>query len=129
MSSCITPSKKKISSGKKPQLLIKGELKKEIKAYKQAICINPDHAPTHVLLGFAYGKLGRYRESIEAYKQAIRIDSDDAMAHYGLGLSYLFADNNGSALEQYKILKTLDKDTANKLFNFIYKSTRTKKQL
>ena len=34
LSSCVTPSKKKISSGEKPQLLTKGELKKEIKAGK-----------------------------------------------------------------------------------------------
>ncbi len=67
-----------------PSIPVASEVEEKIKAYKQAIKINPDDEVAHSNLGLAYDKLGMYKEAIEAYKQAIRIKPDIAYAHSNL---------------------------------------------
>ena len=98
-----------------------GMHKEAIRAFKEAIRIEPDLAEAHYNLGVVYEKSGMHKEAIEASKQAIRIKPDMALAHYNLGLAYLSVNDRGSALEQYKILKDLNAESANKLFSLIYK--------
>ena len=79
----------------------KGEYKRAIEAYKQAIRINPDDAEAHYGLGLAYGHLGQNRKAIEALKQAIRINPDHAKAHYSLGVIYGNLGRDREAVDAY----------------------------
>ncbi|MFC1819778.1 tetratricopeptide repeat protein [Thermodesulfobacteriota bacterium] len=81
----------------------KGEYKKAIQAYKQAIRISPDYAEAHYYLGKAYSKLGDYSEAIEAFKQVIRIGSNyAALAHYNIGVAYRKTEEYQKAIEAFK---------------------------
>jgi len=59
-----------------------------IKAYRQAIQIDPGYAFIWLSLGIAYGKLKRYNDEIDALRQAIQIDPEDAFAWLNLGFAY-----------------------------------------
>jgi len=95
----------------------KGEYKKAIAAYKQAIRIDPDDAHAQYNLGIAYRKLGRLNEAIAAYKQAIRINPDDADAHYNLGIAYDKLGRDSDAIEAYKQAVRIDPDHAQAHYN------------
>ena len=122
----------KISLEKLPQLLTKdpdelvtigvaywkkGEFKKAIKPFKQAIRIDPDYAYAHLCIGRAYGELGRYTEAIDAAKQVIRIDPDYADAHYNLGYTYGKLGRYTEAIDAYKQAIRIDPDSAKVHYN------------
>ena len=86
-----------------------------IKAFKEAIKLNPNMAETHYGLGFSNFRLGRFKDAADAFKRAINLQPRMAKAHYGLSLAYQELNNTSGVLEEYKILETLDKSLAKKL--------------
>ncbi len=90
----------------------KGEYKKAIEAYKQAIRIDPNYAVAHYNLGVAYGKHSHYNEAIEAFKQSARINPDDAAAHSSLGNAYDSLGRYNEAIQAYKQAIRIDPDYA-----------------
>ena len=86
-----------------------------IKAFKEAIKLNPNMAETHYGLGFSNFRLGRFKDAADAFKRAINLQPRMAKAHYGLSLAYQELNNSSGVLEEYKILETLDKSLAKKL--------------
>lgn len=86
-----------------------------IKAFKEAIKLNPNMAETYYGLGFSNFRLGRFRDAADAFKRAINLQPRMAKAHYGLSLAYQELNNPSGVLEEYKILETLDKNLAKKL--------------
>ncbi|MBA7497843.1 Cell division coordinator CpoB [subsurface metagenome] len=89
-----------------------GNYNKAIEAYKQAIRIDPDDAPTYYNLGLAYDQLGLYKDAIEANKQAIRIDPDYANAYYNLGIAYKKHGLYKDAIEAFKQAIHINPDDA-----------------
>lgn len=86
-----------------------------IKAFKDAIKLNPDDAEAQYGLGFANFRMGRFRDAADAFKKASVLQPRMAKAHYGLGLSYQELGMEKQLLEEYRILKNLDYALAKKL--------------
>lgn len=82
---------------------IKGDHKKAVEAYEQAIKIDPNNAETYHELGNVYAIFsGMYEKAIEAYKQAIRIKPDYAEAYRDFGYVYKQLNKHKEAIEAYK---------------------------
>jgi len=79
-----------------------GKWEEAMKAFKEAIKIQPDTAAGHTSLGIAYQSLGMYKEAVDAYKQSIRLKSDDAVVYYNLGLAYDKLGRPQDAFAAYK---------------------------
>ena len=101
-----------------------------IKAFKEAIKLNPSIAEIHYGLGYSNFRLGRFRDAADAFKKATTLQPGMAKAHYGLSLSYQELGMHMQLMEEYRILETLDKGLAKKLaqtfpqFNFSCRLTR-----
>ena len=79
-----------------------GRNKEAIKAYKQAIDINPEYASPYNGLGNIYREQGEYEEAIKAYEQAIDIDPEYAGPYNGLGNTYREQGEYEEAIKAYK---------------------------
>jgi TonB family protein len=90
-----------------------------VKAYKQAVKLNPELVLAYNNLGTAYHKLGDFKNAVAAYQQAVRLDPRYAQAYYGLGIAYLELKETDRAVEQHKILSQLDPPRADKLYKYI----------
>lgn len=63
-----------------------------IKEFREALSLNPESAPAHMLLGYAYRQLGSYQMIGEAkaeLRQALALDPSLAGARYQLAKTYL----------------------------------------
>ena len=87
-----------------------------IKAFKDAIKLNPDDAEAQYGLGFANFRMGRFRDAADAFKKASVLQPRMAKAHYGLGLAYQELGMEKQLIEEYHILENLDHGLAKKLF-------------
>ena len=94
-----------------------GQTVKAIKAYQQALRINPDDADAWVNLGLTYSHADQTTKAIEAYQQALRINPDDAGAWYNLGTTYSHADQTAKAIEAYQQALRIDPDNAAAWYN------------
>jgi len=86
-----------------------------IKAFKDAIKLNPDDAEAQYGLGFANFRMGRFRDAADAFKKASVLQPRMAKAHYGLGLAYQELGMEKQLMEEYRILENLDHSLAKKL--------------
>ena len=86
-----------------------------IKAFKDAIKLNPDDAEAQYGLGFANFRMGRFRDAADAFKKASVLQPRMAKAHYGLGLAYQELGMEKQLIEEYRILENLDHALAKKL--------------
>jgi hypothetical protein len=96
----------------------KGEYKKAIDTFKQAIRIDPNNSIAHYNLGIIYLHSDRQREAIEALKQTIRIDPYLARAYSGLGVSYGSLGLYRESIDAYKqyLIGSWGSATANLIF-------------
>ena len=92
--------------------LEKGEYKKAIRAFKQAIRIRPDCADAHTYLAFVYVLLGHHYEAIVACKQALLIKPDCLEAQVILGGAYLNLGRYTEAIEAQKQAIRIKPDNA-----------------
>jgi tetratricopeptide (TPR) repeat protein len=90
----------------------KGEYKKAIDTFKQAIRIDPNNSIAHYNLGIIYLHSDRQREAIEALKQTIRIDPYLARAYSGLGVSYGSLGLYRESIDAYKQAIKIDNTNA-----------------
>nr|AHZ45649.1 serine/threonine protein kinase [uncultured bacterium] len=65
----------------------KGRMDEAIRAYREAIRLDPRDAATHFNLALALKAKGQLDEAIAAYREAIRLDPRDAAAHNNLGVA------------------------------------------
>jgi hypothetical protein len=72
-----------------------------------------------VVLGMAYGKLGRSREAAEACREALRLKPDNADAWRNLAIAYALSGDRSAALAALKELRRYDPQKAEELFNLI----------
>jgi len=80
---------------------IVGYLEDAIKAYEEAIKINPQYLTAWKNKGNVLYALGEYNESVQAYEQAIEIDQKYALAWYGKGLALSELGRYDEAVKAY----------------------------
>jgi len=73
-----------------------------IKAYKQAIKLDPTNDSYHVHLGNIYFSVDRYDDAAAEYNQAVRIDPTSALNWYSLGQAYNQIGNYAGAEQAFK---------------------------
>jgi tetratricopeptide (TPR) repeat protein len=59
-----------------------------IKAYKQAIRLDPTNDSYHVNLGNIYFSVSKYDDALVEYKEAVRVDPSSTLNWYSLGQAY-----------------------------------------
>ncbi len=99
--------KKFISKG--IQLAQKGEYKKAILEYKNALQLNPKNPKTLVLLGKCYLNLKQYRKAYSLFLNAININPDYDEAKIELANILLLARDTKKAMEYIDSIKEKDK--------------------
>ncbi|MEK7068949.1 MAG: tetratricopeptide repeat protein [Patescibacteria group bacterium] len=83
-----------------------------VKAYRQAIDLDPKIAYPYNGLGSALDDLGRHKEAVEAYRQAIGIDPKYVHAYNGLGHALRSLGHNEEAIKAYeKFIESADKES------------------
>jgi tetratricopeptide (TPR) repeat protein len=70
------------------QLVEHGSLPDGIRAYQQAVRVDPGYTPAYHNMGNAYRSLGDFPEAEASYHQALRVDPALAEAHHALGMLY-----------------------------------------
>ncbi|HUL30202.1 MAG TPA: tetratricopeptide repeat protein, partial [Thermodesulfobacteriota bacterium] len=73
-----------------------------VKAYKQAIKLDPTNDSYHVSLGNIYFGLGQYDNAASEYNQAVKIDPTSSVDWYSLGQAYLQTGNYSGAEQAFK---------------------------
>jgi len=89
-----------------------GKKEEAIKAYRQAISVDPKSAYPYYGLGNALSDLGRKEEAIEAYQQAISVDPKFAYPYYGLGNALSDLGRKEEAIEAYRQAISVDPKSA-----------------
>ncbi len=97
------------------------QYKEAIKAFKNAIDIDPEFKEAHFYLGFIYIKQKKHTEAIKAFGEAIRIDPNFKQAYYNLSLVYLELNDRGKAHEAAKSALRIDEyyEPARLLIEFV----------
>ena len=73
-----------------------------IKAYKQAIKLEPTNDSYHVNLGNIYFSVNRYEDAAAEYNQAVRLDPTSSLNWYSLGQAYNQTGNYTGAEQAFK---------------------------
>ena len=79
-----------------------------VKAYQQAISIDPSYKEALYSLGTTYSKTGKFFESVEFYKRAIAVDRKYKEAYFDLGTSYQEIEMYEQAVKAYQQAITID---------------------
>jgi tetratricopeptide (TPR) repeat protein len=85
-----------------------GKAEEAIRAYQQALELQPDSDEIHNKLGDAFYYAGRLPEAIASYTRAARLRPANADTHYNLAVAYFESGNERLALSEAKILRLLD---------------------
>lgn len=90
-----------------------------IRAYLQAVRLDPAFVEAWTNLGYAYRKVRDYPRSVEAYQRALRLRPDYAPAHDYLARTYLAMGDRQKALQHHDVLRRLDPGMAERLLRAI----------
>ncbi|MDP6712224.1 MAG: tetratricopeptide repeat protein [Nitrospinaceae bacterium] len=85
-----------------------GKHLKKIKAFEEAIRIQPSFAGAHFKLGIAHAALERYQGAGESYKLALKIVPDYPLAHYFMALSYYLSNRYEETVPALKEAISMD---------------------
>ncbi len=105
-----------------------GDYKNAIKAFEQALAINPQSADAYKWLGLSYLRLGDnemttfpelLEKAVEAFSKALSIIPDLSETHYNLAITYVALNRIDAAEREYEILNNLDKELADLLLSKI----------
>ena len=78
-----------------------------IKAYQQAIRLDPTNDSYHANLGDIYFSLGRSDDAASEYNMAVRIDPTSTRSRYSLGQAYMQTGNYAGAEQAFKAVNAL----------------------
>ncbi|MEM6334711.1 MAG: tetratricopeptide repeat protein [Planctomycetota bacterium] len=67
---------------------------------RQAIALDPNHAPAHHALGSVLGALGHVHESIAAYRQALALQPQSVASLVNIALALNYVSTDGQAILQ-----------------------------
>lgn len=80
-----------------------------VKAFAEAVRMDPELAEAHFRLAVGYESLGKreeaeeqYKKAVETYKKYLEQNPDDAEAHYALGQTYAGLDRYSDAIREYR---------------------------
>lgn len=79
-----------------------------IEAFERAVAIDPHHAPSHRMLGIAYGRVGRGEDAIAAFKVATGENPADIDARWELGSALLRRHAFEEAAKELRAVVELD---------------------
>src|SRR6202035_4078912 len=79
----------------------KKDLDRALKAYDQAIRLDPNYSAAYGSRGFAYNDKKDYDRAIADLDQAIRLDPADAISYNNRGNSYFFKKDYDRAIADY----------------------------
>jgi tetratricopeptide (TPR) repeat protein len=88
------------------------QTEEEIRAYLQALTINPALLAALVDLGGVYFNQGSYDLAVQYYRQAVTVSPDDSRILYNLGSAYLKKDQYDLAVKAYLQVVRIDPKTA-----------------
>ena len=77
----------------------KGNFKKAIEGFREAVSQEPSNAEVYFMLGNAYQGTGAWKEAASSYEKAADLDERMVKAKYQLGLAYKKLGDNKSAAE------------------------------
>ncbi|HET6514378.1 MAG TPA: tetratricopeptide repeat protein [Thermodesulfovibrionales bacterium] len=97
-------------------LLKLGRTDEAIKAYQQAIKLDPMNDSYHLNLGNVYFSLNRYDDAVAEYKESVRINPTSTLNRYSLGQAYLQTGNYAEAERAFKTVATQTSHDANVMF-------------
>ncbi len=89
-----------------------GKIVEAAAAYRQALILRPDHAPTYNNLGAVLVKADALGEAEAAYRQAVALAPDYARAHYNLGVVLQFTGALTEAAQGFQRAIALQPDYA-----------------
>lgn len=88
-----------------------------IRAYRNAIELDPGHSDAHLNLGRLLHEAGRVTEAEAHYREAVEADPQSARAFYNLGVALEDRGLKPGAIEAYEAALRLDADLAVAHFN------------
>jgi tetratricopeptide (TPR) repeat protein len=89
-----------------------GKWDEALKAYKQAVEVDPRYSDAYLSMGDAYMSAGKYKEGFAAYRQAIAASPSNADAFYSLGAAYNDMGQFGDAFKPFVTAISLRPDFA-----------------
>jgi len=85
-----------------------GQLDKAAHTIYDALEINADYAPAHLLLGRVYMEQNRRSVAHQEFQRCLQINPNDAEANYNIAVLYEISKDYGKALTHYKKAHSLD---------------------
>lgn len=79
-----------------------GQFQEAVRAYRQALEINPESAQAHYGLGLALAQLQKYPEAVDSFRAAVRFEPEWATAYKDLGVAYLKVKNWPQAAQAFR---------------------------
>ncbi|HEY0729777.1 MAG TPA: tetratricopeptide repeat protein [Pyrinomonadaceae bacterium] len=99
------------------QLYLDDQDEEAVKAFQEAVKLDPDLAEAHFRLGLGYEALGKrdeseaeYKKAVETYKKYLDDHPDDSEAHYDLGQTYAGLGQYSDAIREYRQATKLKED-------------------
>jgi len=91
------------------------KLEEAVKAYREALRLNPNYTKVFVDLGHTYSELALHSDASDAFRQALKADPNDIETRVALALTELRHGDRRVALEQYQMIQKLDPQRAETL--------------
>lgn len=106
-----------VTQGK--ELYLDDQDEEAVKAFQEAVKLDPDLPEAHFRLGLAYEALDKreesereYKKAVETYKKYLEDHPDDSEAHYDLGQTYAGLGQYSDAIREYRQATKLKEDDA-----------------
>ncbi len=84
--------------------------KEAIKAFKQAVQMDPASEEAHLRLGNSYFEIGSYDAADDAFRQVLTLNPDNSTALFYLGLSLIQQTQYAESIPYFEKAGTLDSD-------------------
>lgn len=95
-----------------------------VKAFQEAVSLDPELAEAHFRLGLGYEALEKreeseaeYKKAVETYKKYLADKPDDSEAHYNLGQTFAGLGQYSEAIREYRLATKLKEDDADMFFD------------
>lgn len=94
-------------------LMLLGKIESAIKAYSDAIELNPHYSAAYNNRGVVYVDIGEYNLAIRDFNMVIELNPNDFFAYNNRGNTYEYIGNINNAIKDFNMAITLKSDYAN----------------
>jgi tetratricopeptide (TPR) repeat protein len=101
--------------------------KAALRAYEQAIAVDPAFLNAHINLGRLLHEAGRYARAEQVYREALKVCGSDPVLLYNLGVLLDDMDRKAQAMEAYEAALSADPDLAECHYNLALLCEKLKK--